>query len=102
MPLAPRSGHVPIVYLVGVEADEGPIAREKGLQLLWREVGNWAQKREIVCRLKLGLGRPVGYREHPIGQRIFPDVRRLVWILQWALHLRDGGATESGGHTPGS
>jgi hypothetical protein len=28
MPLAPRSVHVPIVYLVGVEVDEGPIARE--------------------------------------------------------------------------
>jgi len=40
IPLAPRTGHVPIVYLVGVEADEGPMAREKGLQLLWREVGN--------------------------------------------------------------
>ena len=82
MPLAPRSGHVPIVYLVGVEADEGPIAREKGLELLWREVGNSAQKRGIVCRLKLGLGWPVGYREHLIGQRILPDVRALVWILQ--------------------
>ena len=40
IPLALRSVHVPIVYLVGVEADEGPITRENGLQLLWREVGN--------------------------------------------------------------
>ena len=40
MPLAPRSGHVPIVYLVGVEVEEGPIARDKGSQLLSREVGN--------------------------------------------------------------
>jgi hypothetical protein len=40
IPLALRSVHVPIVYLVGVEADEGPMAHEKDLQLLWREVGN--------------------------------------------------------------
>jgi hypothetical protein len=28
MPLVQRSGHVPIVYVVGAEGDEGPIARE--------------------------------------------------------------------------
>jgi hypothetical protein len=33
MPLAPRSRHVPIGYLGGVGVDEGPIAREKGLEL---------------------------------------------------------------------
>jgi hypothetical protein len=44
-----------------------------------RELG---AKRGIVWRLNLGVGWPVGYREHPIGQRILPDVRALVWILQ--------------------
>ena len=34
MPLVQRSGHVPIVYVVGVEGDEGPIAREIRLAAL--------------------------------------------------------------------